>query len=467
MGKTRTRSEYHCSNCGAVEPKWAGQCPSCGEWNTFEERAQAQRGRTQAAAAPAGVVRLDGPSRPVVRLVTGVNEFDRVAGGGLVPGSVMLLGGDPGVGKSTVLLQVLAALDADGIGGLYVSGEESIEQVRLRAQRLGLGASGFSLTASTDASTVAATLESTGAKVAVVDSIQTMTVSHLDTAAGTGTQLRAATQELIRAAKDLGVAMILVGHVIKESAIAGPQMLSHMVDAVLQIERETGQHFRILRAHKNRFGATDEIGVFEMADSGLRSVDNPSELFLMDRRGDVAGSVVYAGMEGQRPILVEVQALVAPSAYATPKRTVVGWDAGRLAMVIAVLEARCGVLMGQNDVYLNVSGGFRITEPAADLAVAAALLSALTDEPLPRDTVLFGEVGLGGELRPVVSADKRLKEARKLGFAAAITPLPRKADERRASGPKSTRPLRNLIELVGDFTSRGAAPDGGPAKSAA
>lgn len=363
-----------------------------------------------------------------MRRTTGIAEFDRVAGGGLVPGSAVLIGGDPGIGKSTLLLQVAAALSSD-LKVVYISGEEAIDQLRLRAGRLGVAGSPLSLATATAVSEIAAGLDSAGAAdLVIVDSIQTLFCDELESAPGTVAQVRGSAQALIRLAKRRGFVLLLVGHVTKEGMIAGPRVLEHMVDAVLYFEGERGHQFRILRAVKNRYGATDEIGVFEMTDAGLREVPNPSLLFLAERESGVAGSAVFAGMEGTRPLLVEIQSLIAPSPFATPRRTVVGWDGGRLAMLLAVLEARCGMGVGVSDVFLNVAGGLKITEPAADLAVCAALASSAAERALPADTVVFGEVGLAGEVRAVARSEARLKEAAKLGFRQAIIPA------RRASG---------------------------------
>lgn len=433
----RTAAQYVCQECGAAQPKWSGRCDACGAWNTLIEEAPAE-------AAPKGLggkrgraidfAPLDGPTMPTRRRVTGIGEFDRVTGGGLVAGSALLVGGDPGIGKSTLLLQVVAALAGDARCA-YVSGEEAIDQIRLRAGRLGLSGSSVALAAATSVRDIAAALDAAeGPDVVVVDSIQTLYVDTLDSAPGTVAQVRTSAQELIRLAKRRGFVAMMVGHVTKEGMIAGPRVLEHMVDTVLYFEGERSHQFRILRAVKNRFGATDEIGVFEMTDAGLVEVANPSALFLAEREGEVAGACVFAGMEGSRPVLVEIQSLIAPSALATPRRAVVGWDSGRLAMILAVLEARCGVAMGGADVFLNVAGGLRIGEPAADLAVAAALVSAESGRPLPAETVVFGEIGLGGEVRAVARAGARLKEAAKLGFTRAIVP----ARHRSVAGSSST-----------------------------
>ncbi len=452
---SRPQRTFVCQSCGAVYAKWAGKCDACGGWNTVVE----ETAGTAAAGAPPGRLAgggkgrriefagLTGTSEQPPRLVTGLAEFDRVCGSGLVPGSALLIGGDPGIGKSTLLLQVAAALARAGIGCAYISGEEALDQVRLRAQRLGLDKTDVQLAAATAIRDIVATLDARGApSVAVIDSIQTMWLDSIDSVPGTVTQVRASAQALIELAKRRGVTVLLVGHVTKEGAIAGPRVLEHMVDTVLYFEGERGHQFRILRAVKNRFGPTDEIGVFEMSDRGLIDVANPSALFLAERRGAVSGACVFAGVEGTRPVLVEIQALVAPSSFATPRHAVVGWDSGRLAMVLAVLEARCGVSIGPNDVYLNVAGGLRIAEPAADLAVAAALISSLADTPVPADTVIFGEIGLGGEVRAVSQRDARLKEAAKLGFQKAVAPVTDGA--RPTAGGISVDEVGHLSDLV-------------------
>ena len=358
---------------------------------------------------------------PPPRSNSGIAELDRVLGGGLVPASAILVGGDPGIGKSTLLLQAAAHFAKNGLKTIYVSGEEASAQVRMRAQRLGLSDAPVKLAAETNLRDILTTLDAERPQLAIIDSIQTMWADNVDSAPGSVSQVRAASHELTAFAKRTGTSIILVGHVTKEGQIAGPRVVEHMVDTVLYFEGERGHQFRILRAVKNRFGPADEIGVFEMTGAGLAEVTNPSALFLSERGQPSAGSVVFAGIEGTRPVLVELQALVAPSPHSQARRTVVGWDGGRLAMILAVLEARCGIPFAGLDVYLNVAGGMKISEPAADLAVAAAILSAREDVALPAETVVFGEISLSGALRPASQTENRLKEAQKLGFTAAIT----------------------------------------------
>jgi DNA repair protein RadA/Sms len=428
MALARLRSSFVCQNCGAASPRWQGKCDDCGEWNTLVEEVVAagvaagpvrgaRRGRVVALAP------LAGASSEAPRVRSGIGEFDRVLGGGIVQGSALMVGGDPGIGKSTLLLQAAGALARRGHRVVYISGEEAVAQIRLRAARLGLGEAPVLLAAETSVEDILATLSDDRAPALVVaDSIQTLWTDIADSAPGTVAQLRASAQALIRYAKQSGAAVIFVGHVTKEGQIAGPRVVEHMVDAVLYFEGDGGHHFRILRAVKNRFGPTDEIGVFEMTGQGLAEVPNPSELFLGERDATTPGAAVFAGMEGTRPLLVEIQALVAPTALGTPRRAVIGWDQSRLAMVLAVLEAHCRVRLGDCEVYLNVAGGLRIGEPAADLAVAAALVSSRLGAPLPPDCVYFGEISLSGSVRPVAHAGARLKEAQKLGFAGAVLP---------------------------------------------
>ena len=447
---------YVCQACGAVTARWAGKCASCGEWNSIIEE-QTPSGSPALIAIKGGKGRLatfetlaaatiDSP-----RLPTGMAELDRVLGGGLVAGSAVLVGGDPGIGKSTLLLQAAAKLAETGARVVYLSGEEAPAQVRMRAMRLGLAHAPVALGTETNLANIVATLGSTVPPVLVIiDSVQTLWSESVEAAPGTITQLRGCASALISHAKGSGSTVVLVGHVTKDGQIAGPKVIEHMVDTVLYFEGLSGHQFRVLRAVKNRFGPTDEIGVFEMRHDGLREVDNPSALFLSDRDRGAPGTAVFAGMEGTRPILVEIQALVAPSLLGTPRRAVVGWDPNRLAMLLAVLEARCGVRLGSHDVYLNVAGGLRLQEPAADLAAAAALISSLTGKPSPEDTVYFGEVSLTGAVRAVGHRDQRLKEAAKLGFARAVVPAAA-AEGNRDTKDLELLPLTQLDDLVALF----------------
>lgn len=452
---------YVCQSCGSVTSKWGGKCESCNEWNTIVEEAAPESAPKGLGTSKKGraldVVPLKGESnenRP--RHITGIAEFDRVTGGGMVPGSAILIGGDPGIGKSTLLLQAVCKLASSGKTCLYVSGEEAVDQVRLRARRLGLEGAPVALASATSVRDIVASMESDPMDLIVIDSIQTMYVDTVESAPGTVTQVRTCTQELIRVAKKRGIAILFVGHVTKEGQIAGPRVLEHMVDAVLYFEGDRGHQFRILRTVKNRFGPTDEIGVFEMANEGLVEVPNPSALFLAQRQNNVAGSAVLAGLEGTRPVLVEVQALVAPSPLGTPRRAVIGWDSNRLAMVLAVLEARCGVSLSSSDIFLNIAGGIRISEPAADLAVAAALLSSQSNIPVPGNTVFFGEVGLAGEIRAVSQPDVRLKEAAKLGFDRAVIP---QRPSKKGKAPTKVEGLKieeitHLEDLAAQFSGK-------------
>jgi DNA repair protein RadA/Sms len=448
-------SRFVCQSCGAPSPKWAGRCETCGEWNTIlEEAITPSPGPTAKGGAGRRVTFADlaGHAEPPPRRPTGITELDRVLGGGLVPASAILVGGDPGIGKSTLLLQAAAALTRAGQRVFYISGEESIEQIRLRACRLGVQDAPLELAAAINLRDIATSLQSLReAALVVIDSIQTMWLDSIDSAPGTVAQVRASSFQLIQLAKTGKFALILVGHVTKDGAIAGPRVLEHMVDAVLYFEGDRGHQFRILRAVKNRFGATDEIGVFEMTDRGLAEVANPSALFLAERRGNVAGSSVFAGVEGTRPLLVEVQALLSPNPSGAPRRSVIGWDGGRLPMLLAVLETRGGMRLSTTDVYLNIAGGLRVSEPAADLAVAAALVSAASGTPTNPGMVYFGEIGLSGEVRQVAQADARLKEAAKLGFELAT--LPRRV----VGGSRQPPPLGlELMEIghISDLVAR-------------
>ncbi|TMM54905.1 DNA repair protein RadA [Sulfitobacter sabulilitoris] len=417
---------FSCASCGAVYTKWSGRCEACGEWNTIQQDAGISQGPAKSLGGKRGatvqLTDLAAQEAPPPRTTSGITELDRVLGGGLVPSSAILVGGDPGIGKSTLLLQAAAQFARSGLKTIYVTGEEASAQVRMRAQRLDLADAPVKLAAETNLRDILTTLEAERPQLAIIDSIQTMWADNVESAPGSVSQVRAAAHELTSFAKRKGVSVILVGHVTKDGQIAGPRVVEHMVDTVLYFEGERGHQFRILRSVKNRFGAADEIGVFEMTGAGLAEVTNPSALFLSERGQPSPGSVVFAGVEGTRPVLVELQALVAPSPHSQPRRTVVGWDGGRLAMILAVLEARCGIPFTGLDVYLNVAGGMKISEPAADLAVAAALLSAREDAALPADTVVFGEISLSGALRPANQTENRLKEAQKLGFTNAIAP---------------------------------------------
>jgi DNA repair protein RadA/Sms len=457
MAKPQKR--YVCQSCGSVAHRWAGQCVECLEWNTLAEEAGATvtpfaaKHHLQSGGRALQLVGLDSEIALPERLPTGIAELDRAMGGGFVEGSATLIGGDPGIGKSTLLLQAAARLAIAGRQVAYVSGEEAADQVRLRAQRLGLGNAPVQLAAATSVRDILTTLsQGTAPDLVVIDSIQTMHSDLIEGAPGTVSQVRASAQELIRFAKERGTAVVLVGHVTKDGSIAGPRVLEHMVDTVLSFEGERSHQYRILRAIKNRFGGTDEIGVFAMETQGLSEVANPSALFLTQRDEGVTGTTVFPALEGTRPVLVEIQALVVRLASgATPRRAVVGWDSGRLAMILAVLEARCGLSFSSCEVYLNIAGGYRVQDPAADLAVAAALISALSERPVPADAVAFGEVALSGEIRPVAHAALRLKEAAKLGFDRALVPASSSGEQ----GPMRLQGFRNLGRFVDHMLGRG------------
>jgi len=454
----RNAINFVCQACGSVHPKWAGRCDDCGAWNSLVEEAATPPAGGGAKRVTKGrrfaLEGLASKDKEPPRLVTHVDEFDRVAGGGLVPGSALLIGGDPGVGKSTLMLQALAAYARHGGRAVYISGEEALAQLRLRASRMGLSDAPVELGSATCVEDILATLGAeTPPGILVIDSIQTIWTQSLDAAPGTIAQLRTATHDLVRFAKSSGTALLLVGHVTKEGHIAGPKAVEHLVDAVLYFEGERGHHFRILRAVKNRFGATDEIGVFEMTGNGLSEVANPSALFLGDRTGLAPGSAVFAGVEGTRPLLVEIQALVAPASYGSPRRAVVGWDSARLSMVLAVLDARAGLGISGQDVYLNIAGGLKVNEPAADLAAAAALISSFSGKPVSGDCVIFGEISLSGDVRPAPHSESRLKEAAKLGFKTAIVP---KGTKTEGSGINA-KPVTDVRELA-DAICGGAKP---------
>ena len=424
---------YSCTKCGAGHSKWSGQCDSCGSWNTLTDEGPLASGPSKTLGGKRGnlitLTDLATKETPPVRTKSGVAELDQVLGGGLVDASAVLVGGDPGIGKSTLLLQAAARFARNGLKVIYISGEEATAQVRMRAERLGLTDSPVILAAETNLRNILTTLDHEKPNLVIIDSIQTMWADHIEAAPGSVSQVRSSAHELTSYAKRRGVAIIMVGHVTKDGQIAGPRVIEHMVDTVLYFEGERNHQFRLLRAVKNRFGPGDEIGVFEMTGKGLVEVKNPSALFLAERREPTPGAAVFAGIEGTRPVLCEFQALVAPSPHGQPRRSVVGWDGQRLAMILAVLEARCGIPFSGLDVYMNVAGGMRVTEPAADLAVAAALISARENLPLPTDTVIFGEISLSAALRPVSQSESRLKEAQKLGFYKAITPNSKKNGE--------------------------------------
>ena len=464
MAKVKT--SYVCQSCGAVTSKWAGKCESCNEWNSITAEAAPEsvpKGLGGKKGRTIDFVSLNDPTRTEYkRHIAGIEEFDRVTGGGLVPGSATLIGGDPGIGKSTLLLQAVCALSQKGQRCVYVSGEEAIDQERMRAKRLGLADAPVELASATNVRDILTSVEGgdTPVSLLVIDSIQTMFVDNIDSAPGTVTQVRTSAQEIIRHAKTRNIAVIFVGHVTKDGQIAGPRVLEHMVDTVLYFEGDRSHQFRILRAVNNRFGPTDEIGVFEMAAGGLAEVENPSEIFLSQRNQDVAGSAVLAALEGSRPMLVEVQALVAPSSLASPRRSVIGWDPNRLAMIVAVLETRCGLQISGCDIFLNIAGGIRISEPAADLAVAAALVSALQNNALPPEMIFFGEVGLAGEIRQVSQPDLRLKEAHKLGFREAVIPKAKKSKQapRKVAGDDIRISEIDHVQLLADLFGGNAAP---------
>lgn len=422
---SRDLTIFVCQACAYESPRWVGRCPNCGEWNTLVEEVRTHAGASkrerqkQVRAKPIPITEVE--TTAGVRIATAIPELDRVLGGGIVPGSVVLVGGDPGIGKSTLMMQMAASLTQQTV--LYITGEESLSQVRLRADRLmPKPHDRVLLLAETDVEVVGQILEQAAADLIIVDSMQTMHHPQLESAPGTVSQVREVTSHFMRYAKAKGVSVFLVGHVTKEGVIAGPRVVEHMVDAVLQFEGERHYAYRILRATKNRFGSTNEIGIFEMHDGGLREVANPSAVFLAERRADASGSAVVAAMEGTRPLLVEVQALVASTSYGVPQRTATGFDGRRLQMLLAVLEKRAGMRLGQYDVFVNVAGGVRIDEPAADLGMAMAIASSLRDVPVRADAAVVGEVGLGGEIRTIHHIEKRVAEVQKLGFKRLILP---------------------------------------------
>ena len=423
---TKNKTCYICQFCGAVHNKWSGKCEDCGEWNCLQEESSNKFNLKKPATSSKEQIFFHSLSADIndyLRIPTSVSELDRVLGGGLVRGSAILIGGDPGIGKSTLLLQLVSKLANNKIHCAYVSGEESTEQIKLRARRLDLSNSPVKLLAATNIHDIMNLLsQEANLDLVVIDSIQTMYANDFNSAPGTVSQVKACSHELVTYAKSKGVIMLIVGHVTKDGQLAGPKVLEHMVDTVLYFEGERGHHFRILRAVKNRFGGINEIGVFEMQELGLKEVTNPSELFLSPSERKASGSSVFAGIEGTRPMLVEVQALISPSFLPTPRRSVVGWDLNRLSMIIAVIGVRYGINLFDKEVYLNIVGGLKINEPAADLAVACSLVSSFLNSPNPPHSIVFGEIGLSGEVRKVSHAETRLKEAVKLGFTSAIVP---------------------------------------------
>lgn len=422
----KTKINYVCTQCGAIQPKWMGKCPDCGSWNTLVENVEAPVSRFASSAVPqtakSTVQKLEQiDSSEEQRYLTQMEELNRVLGGGIVPGSVVLLSGDPGIGKSTLLLQICQTISSDA-QILYVSGEESLRQIKLRAARLGVTTPNLSLSSTTNIEAVIESIQSLKPDIVMVDSIQTMNLSALNSSSGSVTQVRECTQLLINIAKTMEIPVFIVGHVNKDGAIAGPKVMEHMVDAVLYFEGERNLSYRILRAIKNRYGSTNEIGVFEMGENGLDEVTNPSKAMLEGRPENVSGTCVACVIEGSRPILAEVQALVSKSGYAVPKRMATGFDYNRLSLILAVLEKRCGYFFGTLDAYINVVGGMKLDEPAADLPIALSLVSNLTDKVIPDDLVAFGEIGLAGEMRAVKRVLVRVKEAQRLGFKRCILP---------------------------------------------
>lgn len=443
---SKTRIKYICSNCGYESLRWLGKCPECESWNSFtEEIIETSKRKPVISKSKYELNTIENISADEAdRIKTGIDEFDRVLGGGLMPGSVILLGGDPGIGKSTLAMQATATIKQKV---LYATGEESEKQIKLRASRLKLHSSDFYVQAETNLSDILGAINQLSPSVVVIDSIQTMYRSELDNSPGTITQIRECTSLLMEEAKKKHYSVIIIGHVTKEGMIAGPKLLEHMVDAVIQFEGESNHSFRILRAQKNRFGSTNEIGVFEMHEDGLREVKNPSELFLSEREKQTPGSVVTSSIEGTRPILLEVQALVTPSNYGYPQRVSNGFDQRRLSILLAVLEKRANIRVSATNVFLNVAGGIRITEPAADLAVCAAIASSLREKVIENQTIIIGEVGLGGEIRSVGHIEKRIQEAEKLGFKTSIIPSNNRK-ELKPSGSIMVKSFDNLEQVV-------------------
>ncbi len=446
----KPRTTYICQQCGAKYPKWVGRCEECGEWNSLVEQAVEQGSSAVARGGGSGSVltaqRMSDISadEAIVRLQTGFEELDMVLGGGILPGGVTLLAGQPGIGKSTLLLQ-LASHVSTSQPVLYASGEESASQVKLRAERLGAHKQDqLSFVASTSANDIAATIRAGGYKLVIIDSIQTLSLAEITSAPGTVSQITNSSNVIIRAAKEAGAAVILVGHVTKEGSIAGPKVLEHLVDVVLQFEGDRYGGFKVVRAIKNRYGSTSEAAIFEMGEQGLETVENPSAALLAERQ-DADGSIVFATVEGTRPLLVEIQALVNPTSFGYPKRTASGFDLNRLNVLIAVLERRTKLNLSDKDIYINVVGGIKLTDPAADLAVCMAIASASAGRRLATGAVVFGEVGLGGEVRSVTSMDKRVSEAKKLGFTYAIGPNPTRMGSKTTTFIKAVKDMRQAL----------------------
>lgn len=448
---TKAKLQYACQSCGHTSPKWLGRCPSCGEWNSFVEEFQ-EDGRearpVTVAAAPVAIADVAVAAEP--RVASGIGELDRVLGGGLVPGSLVLVGGEPGCGKSTLLTQTCQRLAASGLKVLYVTGEESVAQVKLRAERLGMSAPGLLLLAENDLGAIIGTIERTDPAAVVIDSIQTVYRADVPSAPGSVAQVRECTADLLRLAKGKGVTVLLVGHVTKEGQLAGPRVLEHIVDTVLYFEGDRHHAYRILRATKNRFGSTNEIGVFEMRADGLREVPNPSAAFLSERAADAPGSAVVCAIEGTRPLLIEVQALVTPTVFGMPRRTAAGVDYNRMVVLLAVLEKRAGLHLASQDVYVSIAGGVAVDEPAIDLGIAAAVASSLRDRPVDGSAVAIGEVGLAGEIRTVSQIGKRVVEAARLGFHRCI--VPRSGVEEAAAGMEVV-PVEHLADALAHLLS--------------
>ena len=449
----KSNKQYICQSCGTVYMKWTGKCEQCNEWNSLIEESNSKPSGplSKSKGQTINFETLNNDIIEYPRLKTNIEEMDRVIGGGFVSGSVTLIGGDPGIGKSTLLLQIVGNLSKIDENCLYISGEESISQIKIRADRLGIQDKRIQFASVTNAADIATTMNEMKKRcVLVIDSIQTMYLPQVDSSPGTVSQVRASTNELIIAAKKSNSILILIGHVTKDGSIAGPRILEHMVDTVLYFEGENHFQYRILRSIKNRFGPTNEIGVFEMLSNGLKQIVNPSELFLSDRQKNVSGSAIFAGLEGTRPILIEVQALVTPSTLPSPRRTIVGWDTARLSMLSAVLESRCKIYLSNMDIFLNIAGGIKIYEPAADLAVAAAIISSVKNIPLSFSSVYFGEVGLSGEIRKIPQPELRIKEAYKLGFDTITLPSKQKVMIKEDLSYINITLLNDLVRLISE-----------------